>query len=101
MSDLGNSMDLPYEAGPPGELADEHVHYSGGVVVMAATIPVPAAGVKPALVFRFATPTGDFYPATVLVCDDDQLAKLRPLINQAIAAARRAASLAQTPQEPR
>jgi hypothetical protein len=91
MSALGNDMDLPYESGPPGYLHDEHAHFSGGVVVMASVVDVPDAGPKPALVFRFATPTGGFYPPTVLVCDDDQLAKLRPLILQAVHAAREAA----------
>lgn len=91
MGDLGNDMDLPYEP-TTGELQDEHVHFSGGLVVMASTIDVPGYGVKPALVFRFATPTGGFYPAIVLVTDDDQMGKLRPLINEAIAAARRAAT---------
>lgn len=92
MTDLGNSMDLPFEEGGAGDLADDHVHYSGGLVVMAATIDVPDLGVKPALVFRFATPEGGFYPPVCLVADDDQLAKLRPLIVEAIATARRSAS---------
>ena len=91
MTDLGNSMDLPFEPSS-GILHDEHVHYSGGLVVMAATIDVPEVGLKPAVVFRFATPEGGFYPPVVLVADDAQLAKLRPLIHQAIAAARKAAS---------
>ncbi len=90
MSDLGNSMDLPFEP-TTGALEDEHVHFSGGVVVMASVVAVPDAGPKPALVFRFSTPLGEFYPAIVLVTDDDQMAKLRPLINESIAAARRGA----------
>lgn len=92
MPDLGNSMDVPFEADDSGgHLLDEHVHYSGGLAVMAAKIDVPEVGLKPALVFRFARPEGEFYPAIVLVADDDQLAKLRPLIQEAIATARRAA----------
>jgi hypothetical protein len=91
MSNLGSSMDLPFEPSPPGDLQDGHVHFSGGVVVMASFVDVPEVGPKPALVFRFATPTGDFYPPVVLVCDDDQLAKLRPLILHAIHAAREGA----------
>jgi hypothetical protein len=87
---LGNSMDVPFEEGGAGELSDDHVHYSGGLVVMAATIDVPEVGMRPALVFRFATPDGQFYPPVCLVADDDQLAKLRPLISEAIASARRA-----------
>lgn len=92
MGDPGHSMDLPFEDGPGGELPDEHVHYSGGVVVMAATVDVPDRGKQPAVVFWFATPLGEFYPAIVLVQDDEQMAKLRTLINEADAAARRAAA---------
>lgn len=91
MADMGDhSLDFPFQA-TSGELADEHVHYSGGVVVMASVAQVPNVGLMPSLVFRFASPEGEFYPAIVLVTDDDQMAKLRPLINESIAAARRAA----------
>lgn len=93
MTHLGNSMDVPFEADDSGgTLHDEHVHYSGGLVVMAAKIDVPEVGPKPALVFRFATPEGGFYPPVVLVADDDQLAKIGPLVAEASAAARKAAS---------
>ena len=88
MGDLGNSMDLPFEPGGEGPMLDDHVHFSGGVVVSASVVDVPEIGPKPALVFRFATPLGGFYPPVVLVQDDDQMAKLRPLIFQAIKAAR-------------
>ena len=88
-----NSMDLPFEPSS-GDLLDADARFAGGVVVMAATIPIPDVGVKPALVFRFAAPTGEFYPAMVLVCDDDQMAKLRPLVVEAVQAARRAATAA-------
>jgi hypothetical protein len=94
--DIGDhNLDLPFEPQQPTPgLQGEHVHYSGGVVVMAAVVDVPGAGKKPALVFRFAEPTtGQFYPAFCLVQDDDQMAKLRPLINEAIAQARRGAQL--------
>ena len=91
MGDLGNSMDLPYEPGGEGPMFDDHVHFSGGVVVSAAVIDVPEIGPKPALVFRFAMPEGGFYPPVVLVQDDDQIANLRPLIFQSIKAAREAA----------
>lgn len=86
-----NDLDLPFEEGAAGPLADDHVHLSGGLVVMAATTPIPEAGVLPTLVFRFSSPVGEFYPPFVLVLDDDQMGKLRPLIMEAIAAARRAA----------
>lgn len=91
MGDLGDhGLDLPFEP-TSGELTDEHVHMSGGLVVMAAVTPVPGVGPKPTLVFRFSDPFGHFYPAMVLIQDDDQIAKLRPLINQAIHAAREGA----------
>lgn len=90
---LGDSMDLPYEPST-GHLLDDHVHFSGAVVVMASTVNVPEIGHKPALVFRFTTPVGDFYTPVVLVMDDDQMAKLRPLLMQAIHAAREAAKAA-------
>jgi hypothetical protein len=95
MSDLGNEMDLPFErikGGAP--LLDQHVHFSGAVVVMASTVDVPEVGHKPALVFRFVDPAGSFYPAFVLVMDDDQMAKLRPLLMESIHAAREAAKAA-------
>jgi hypothetical protein len=89
-------LDLPFEEGARGELLDEHVHYAGGLVVMAAVTPLPAPdGPTPTLVFRFARPDGSgFYPPFVLVLADGQMAKLRPLIMEAIAAARRAAATA-------
>lgn len=92
--DLGNhDLDLPFEPQEPTSgLRGEHVHYSGGLVVMAAVVDVPGAGKQPAVVFRFAEPiTGQFYPPFCLVADDDQMAKLRLLINEAIATARREA----------
>lgn len=86
-----NDLDLPFEAGGEGPMLDtDQARLSGGLVVLAATIPTDG-GVWPALVFRFATPTGGFYPPIVLATEDEQLAKLRPLINEAIAAARRGA----------
>lgn len=99
MGDLGNSMDLPLEP-TTGELMDDHVHYSGGVVVMPSVVDVPEVGPKPALVFRFATPEGGFYPPVCLVQDDDQLAKLRPLIVESIQMARRGAKTAPHRKDP-
>lgn len=89
-------IDVPFEPTPEGPLLDDHVHFTGEVVVMAATIPVPPAmaGGKegqhwPALVFRFAAPDGSgYYPATCLVLEDDRMAKLRPLVMQSIHHAR-------------
>lgn len=92
---MDNDLDLPYERNPElVPLGDEPMQYSGGVVVMASVVDVPGTGKFPGLVFRFVDPLGKFYPAITLVTDDDQMAKLRPLINQSIAEARRAAQLA-------
>lgn len=92
---LGNNMDVPYESDPASPRTELDlggaVQLSGGVVVMAAVTPVPEIGPKPTLVFRFARPDGTLYPPIALITDDDQLAKLRPLIQGAIADARRAA----------
>lgn len=89
MSDrLGNSMDLPFEEAPPGQTLDlSDAAISGGLVVMAATMPVPDVGTLPALVFRFATPTGQFYRPILLVLDEDQAAKLPQLVLASVAAA--------------
>lgn len=92
---LGDDMDLPLEPIPGGmPLPDEHVHYSGGVVVMPSAVDLPEVGWKPAIVFRFAIPDGSgFYPAVCLVMDDDQAAKLRPLVVESIQSARREAKI--------
>ena len=88
MTGLGNSMDLPFEHNPPGQRLDlSHAHLSGGVVVMAATVPVPDVGIRPCLIFRFATPLGDMYPPMLLVLDDDQASKLPALVSTAVDAA--------------
>ena len=56
MSRIGDSMDLPFEPNPPGQTLDEGMLPSGGVVVMAATVPLPDGDMKPGIVFRFADP---------------------------------------------
>lgn len=91
MSRLGDSMDVPFEDGPPGQFIDlEHAHVSGGMVVMAAVLPVDGDP-KPTLVFRFATPLGTFYPPMVLVLDDDQVRNVPDLVTKAVHSAVRAA----------
>ncbi|HET7386881.1 MAG TPA: hypothetical protein VFJ19_09500 [Nocardioidaceae bacterium] len=91
MSRLGNSMDLPFENNPTGTSVPlDDALISGGVVVMAAVVPVDG-GPKPALVFRFSDPHGRFYPPMVLVADDDQMAKTTDLVSKAVRAARAAA----------
>jgi hypothetical protein len=64
---------------------------SGGVVVAAATVPLDDGEHKPALLFRFATPLGQFYPPMLLVLDDDQAANLPTLVRDAVDGARDAA----------
>lgn len=96
--DLGNSMDLPYvpigAAEPMLDQADALI--SGAVVVMASVADVPELGPKPALVFRFMNPFGHFYQPLLLVMDDDQMAKLRPLLMAAIHQARETAKARQS-----
>lgn len=72
------SMDFPFEPTEAAPMLDEHVHYSGGVVVMAANV-----GDQAAVVFRFSTPEGLFYPPVVLVLDPEQMAKFPGLVDQA------------------
>lgn len=93
MTDLGNhDLDLPFEPNSPTPMNPaEPPLIAGGMVVMATIADVPGVGLKPGLVFKFCRPDGVFYQSIMYVTDDDQLAKLRPLINAAIAAARRGA----------
>jgi hypothetical protein len=95
MAKLGDSMDVPYEPGPPGQFLTDDFLVSGGVVVMAGTLPLPDDGeAKPALVFRFSDPFGQFYPPVLLVLDDDQAANLPTLVRQAVDGAIEAARTA-------
>jgi hypothetical protein len=82
-------LNLPFQAAPAGQEmpADADAVLAGGLVVMAATIPVPGVGTKPALVFRFVEPHGVFHHPLVLVCEPDELAHLAQLVFDAIAAA--------------
>lgn len=93
----GGSLDMPFEEHDPIEM-DVEAQLSGGLVIQAATTPMPGVGMLPTLVFRFARPDGSgFYPPIALITNDDQLAKLRPVIQEAIATARRAAKASPTP----
>lgn len=92
MSRLGDSMDLPYEPNPPGQFITDGFLVSGGVVIAAATLPMPDDGEhKPALVFRFSDPHGQFYAPVLLVLDDDQAANLPHLVRESVDGAREAA----------
>ena len=93
----GFDFDLPYERNPePVTLDLSNALLSGGVVVMAATIPAPGTTTPlPSLVFRFAKPDGTgFYPPVLLVVSDEHMAQLRPLILRAVHDAREAAKAA-------
>lgn len=89
---MTGDLNLPFEPQEPTyQELDPDTMIAGGVVVMAAAVPVPALGVRPALVFRFATPLGGFHPPVLLVLDDDEMDGLRPLLSAAIHRAREAA----------
>ena len=92
-AELGpNDLDLPFEPTDPMPMADQaNAIVCGGVVVRAATVDVPDAGMQPALVWQFVQADGHFLQPVLLVVDDGQMAKLRPLIFEAIARARRGA----------
>ena len=91
MTNLGDGLDVPFEEGPPGQTVDlGHAHVAGGLVVMASVVPV-AGEAKPALIWRFTSPLGQFYPPVVLVLDEDQAIKTTALVDQAVKAAVRAA----------
>lgn len=94
MSDDPNSMDLPFEDMPGGMpmLDMNEALLSGGVVVLAASLPDADGVPLPAIVFRFATPTGEFHPPVLLLLDDKRLKELPKLVKQATMAARRAVS---------
>jgi hypothetical protein len=84
---LGDSLDVPFEEGPRGQTLDlSDAHLSGGLVVLAASVPIGDER-KPALVFRFTTPHGEFYPPMLLVLDETQARKTPDLITNAVHAA--------------
>jgi len=86
MRSLGDGgLDLPFDGQDPTELTDGFL-LSGGVVVMAALVPVDGKD-EPALVFRFARPDGEFYPPVLLVVSDEQMSGLIPLVTKAVRAA--------------
>lgn len=89
----GRDLDLPFQPQRPSELDLSDGVLAGGMVVLAASIPVPGEGVMPALVFRFTKPDGTgFYPPMVLAVDEDQMTKTAQLVASASAAAIRAAT---------
>lgn len=90
---LGDGMlNLPYEAAAPGsELDLSEALVAGGLVVMAATLPLEGhpSRVAPALVFRFVLADGTFMPPVVFAASRDEFRGLLPLFTSAIKAALR------------
>lgn len=86
-------MDLPFTRHAPTEIDLSDADVAGGLVMMAAAVPVPEHGTLPALVYRFAKPDGSgFYRPIVLIVDEDQMLKTAQLTASAVAAAIQAAS---------
>ncbi len=86
MRSLGDGgMDLPFEGQDRTDLTDDFL-MSGGVVVLATTVPVEGRE-EPALIFRFASPEGQFYAPILLVVTDEQMSTLIPLVTKAVKAA--------------
>jgi hypothetical protein len=89
-------IDLPFEENPPGQTLDvSNAVLSGGLIIVAAAVPVPEHGMCPALLFRFTDPHGAFYDRPILlVVDDEHAAKLTELVAQSVASARAKAAAA-------
>lgn len=86
-------MDLPFARQTPTVIDLDDAALSGGLVIMAAAVPVPERGKLPALLYRFAKPDGSgFYPPILLVVDEDQMSKTAQLTASAVAAAIHAAT---------
>lgn len=86
MSLGSGDMNLPYEPTPPGtEVPLDDAQLAGGMVVMAACVPVDGMGPQPALVYRFANPDGSgFYPPVVLVVSDEEMRAAARLTEAAV-----------------
>lgn len=86
-------LNLPFERSPRYEAAvEDGAQFCGGLVVVAAAVPVPGFGTKPALIFRFAEPQGTFHHPLILVCEPDELLALEKLIGDGARAAVQAAA---------
>lgn len=102
---MGDSrdIDLPFEQLPDGGFSQEldaDVLLSSGFTV-AATVVTLGDQVYPALLFRFLEPDLiGTHPPILLIQSDEHMAKARPLIQGAIAAARRAATIARAQKRP-
>lgn len=97
MSDaLGDgNLNLPYEDNPaPASLDLADALVAGGLVVMAATLPLDSGSTMPALVFRFALATGTFMPPIVFACSPAEMRAVLPLVTNTVKASLRAAAAA-------
>lgn len=94
-----DDLDLPFEEHGKIPMLDQAgATLCGGLVVRAATVEAPdgmddapASGKLPALVWDFVRADGTFGSPIMLVLTDEQMGKLRPLVQEAIATARRGA----------
>jgi hypothetical protein len=93
MSRLGSGdLNLPFEPSS-GEMLDAaDAEICGGMVVMAATIPVPDVGTMPVLVFRFSRPDGTFLRPITLVVEPHEALGAGLLVTRAAEAAVKAAA---------
>lgn len=79
-----NDLNLPFAAQAPVEHT-EAMEISGGCVLLSAVLPTADGGKQPALIFRFARPTGSgFYPPMLLVLEPTQMRGFPALVEQAV-----------------
>jgi hypothetical protein len=83
MSSLGDGgLNLPFEENSEVFDTIEEMIVVGGMVVVAAMIPVGQEWF-PALMFRFVLPDGIFLPPVTLVAADSEIEALIPLVEEA------------------
>lgn len=76
-------LDIPWEDQEPVDLQDDFLVCSG-VVVMAATLPLPDETLQPCVVFRFALADGSgFAPPVLLALEPEGLLRLAGQVGQA------------------
>lgn len=91
MSPLGDGgMNLPFEENPERFDTNMDMVVCGGLVVMAAVVPVDGR-TEPALIFRFSQPHGEFLPPITLVVTAAEMVGLVDLVTMATASAIKAA----------
>lgn len=84
------SLNLPYEDLPEPAYGEEidlsDAALAGGMVTMAAAVSV-GEGREPAIVFRFASPEGEFYKPMVLVVSAEEMESLATVVGDTARAA--------------